>query len=149
MRRYILTLLLVIPSLTSAQPVNVPYGLDVRESELRFVFGVHSLAVDLELGRHGPADYARAAETYRKAAVLGLSLSQNNLARLYETGRGVPRDLVIAHMWYTLAAQNGDEVPRADRDQSARRLSADELAKAKALALALQRHLPQSRRPND
>lgn len=142
MRKFLFTLLLLTPGLIPAQPVNVPYGLHVSESELRFVFGVHSLGVDLELGRHGPADYARAAETYRKAAVLGLALSQNNLGRLYETGQGVRRDPVIAHMWYTLAAQSGDELLRDNRDQSASRLNPEQLAKANALAADLQKHLP-------
>lgn len=145
MYRRFLAFLFLIPSLTSAQPVDAPYGLNVSESELRFVFGVHSHAVDLELGRHGPADYALAAKTYRKAAVLGLPLAQNNLGRLYETGRGVPRDPVIAHMWYLIAARNGDEVLRQNRDQSARHLSTEELTLAEALANGLQRHLPNPR----
>ena len=149
MCRHLLILLFRTPALTSAQPVNAPYGLDVRESELRFVFGVHSLGVDLELGRRGPADYARAAETYRKAAVLGLALSQYNLGRLYETGRGVRQDPVIAHMWYTLAAQSGDELLRENLDKFARGLSAEQLAQANALASDLKKHLPGRHRLDD
>ena len=149
MRRLCLAALLLVPSLTSAQSVDAPYGMQVSDSELRFVFGVHSLGVDLELGRRGPADHARAVQAYRKAAVLGFPLSQNNLGRLYETGRGVPRDPVIAHMWYTMAAKGGDALLRADRDRSARRLIAEELSRAKALAEDLQRHLPDPRHGND
>ena len=143
-----LAFLFLTLSLTSAKAVDAPYGLNVSESELRFVFGIHSLAVDLELGRHGPADYVRAAEAYRKAAVLGLPFAQNDLGRLYETGRGVPRDPIVAHMWYLIAARNGDEVLRQNRDQSARHLSTDELAQAEALANGLQRHLPDPRQLN-
>ena len=142
MRGFSIAMMCLLPCLSFAQSIGSPYGLDVRESELRFMFGVHSQAVDLELGRHGPADYARAAAVYRKAAVLGLPLAQNNLARLYETGRGVPRDPVIAHMWYTLAARSGDEILRANRDRSAEALDSEQLAKAQALVLDLQKHLP-------
>ena len=85
MRGFSFAMMCLLPCLSFAQSIGSPYGLDVRESELRFMFGVHSQAVDLELGRHGPADYVRAAAVYRKAAVLGLPLAQNNLARLYDT----------------------------------------------------------------
>ncbi len=136
---------LLLASLTGAafaQQVYPPYGLKVSESELRFMSGLHSLAVDLELGRKKPPDYARAAATYRKSAVLGYSLSQNNLARLYETGLGVPRDPVVAHVWYLLAAASGDSVLIANRDRSARQLLPDQVASAESLAKTLKLHLP-------
>jgi len=125
-----------------AQPMHSSYGLNVGESELGFMFGKHSLGTNLELGRYGPADYAGAASAYRKAAVLGFPLAQNNLARLYETGRGVPQDFILAHMWYTLAAASGDASLESNRDASAVRLSAEDIAKAEALARGLKRHLP-------
>ncbi|HSS62922.1 MAG TPA: hypothetical protein VLS27_00685 [Gammaproteobacteria bacterium] len=136
---------LLLASLTasaSAQQIYPPYGLLVSESELRFMSGLHSRAVDLELGRNTPSDYTRAAQTYRKSAVLGFPLSQNNLARLYERGLGVPRDPVVAHVWYLLAASNGDAVLVANRDRSARRLLPDQIASAESLARTLKQHLP-------
>jgi hypothetical protein len=45
-------------------------------------------------------------------------------------------------MWYALAAASGDESLEANRDASANRLSAEDIAKAEALARALKRHLP-------
>lgn len=136
-------LLLAFSTLSaSAQQLYPPYGLKVSESELRFMFGTHSLAVNLELGRGEPADYKRAAETYRKSAVLGFPLSQNNLARLYEIGLGVPKDPVVAHVWYLLAAASGDAELVANRDRSARRLLPDQIAKAESLAKTLTHHLP-------
>jgi TPR repeat protein len=126
----------------TAQQIYPPYGLMVSESELRFMSGLHSRAVDLELGRKTSADYATAAETYRKSAVLGFPLSQNNLARLYETGLGVPRDPVVAHVWYLLAAASGDSVLVANRDRSARHLMPDQIASAEHLATTLKQYLP-------
>ncbi len=125
-----------------AQQPYPPYGLEVSGAELRFMSGMHSLAVDLELGRNTPVNYALAAETYRKSAVLGYPLSQNNLARLYETGLGVPRDPVVAHVWYLLAAASGESTLVANRDRSARQLLPDQLASAESLARVLMRHLP-------
>jgi hypothetical protein len=142
MRNLVFLIFALAASWTQAQPMHASYGLDVGESELGFMFGNHSLGVNLELGRHGPADYAAAAAAYRKAAVLGFPLAQNNLARLYETGRGVPQDFILAHMWHTLAAASSDESLKADRDALANRLSAGDIAKAEALAHGLKRHLP-------
>jgi TPR repeat protein len=142
MRNLVFLFFVLAASWTQAQPMPASYGLDVGDSELSFMFGNHSRGADLELGRHGPADYAGAASAYRKAAVLGFPLAQNNLARLYETGRGVQQDFILAHMWYALAAASGDESLEANRDASANRLSAEDIAKAEALARALKRHLP-------
>jgi TPR repeat protein len=41
---------------------------------------------------------------YTKAAQAGDADAQNNLADMYKDGQGVPRDLIRAYMWYTLAA---------------------------------------------
>ncbi len=142
MRNLVFLIFALAASWTQAQPMHASYGLDVGDSELGFMFGNHSLGVDLELGRRGPADYAGAASAYRKAAVLGFPLAQNNLARLYETGRGVPQDFILAHMWYALAAASGEERLQANRDASASRLSAEDIAMAEVLGRGLKRHLP-------
>ena len=142
MRIFSFLLLASLAGSVAAQQPYPPYGLEVSGSELRFMSGMHSLAVDLELGRNTPANYALAAETYRKSAVLGYPLSQNNLARLYETGLGVPRDPVVAHVWYLLAAASGDTTLIANRDRSARQLLPEQLASAESLARVLMRHLP-------
>lgn len=141
-----MVLLILLAGSAVARPDLAPYGIEVSESEMRFIFGMHSFAVDLELGRRGPADFARAAQAYRKAAVLGLPLAQNNLARLYETGRGVPKDAVAAYMWYLLAAGTGDPVMLSNRDRSGQRLTPNERAAAERLAQILQQHLPLPRR---
>lgn len=54
------------------------------------------------------ADYAQAAEWYRKAAEQGDIDAQLHLASLYRDGRGVVRDMVQAATWYRKAAEQGD-----------------------------------------
>jgi TPR repeat protein len=54
-------------------------------------------------------DPEEAAEWFRKAADQGLSGAQLALARLYQMGRGVPRDELEAIRWFTKAAEQGDE----------------------------------------
>ena len=137
-------LLLFVLNAADAEQPFPPYGLDVSDSELRFMSGMHSLAVDLELGRGAAPDYTRAAEAYRKAAVLGYPLAQNNLARLYESGLGVPLDPVLAHVWYELAAASGEAVMIENRDRSARQLLPAQMDSAETLARTLKQHLPAS-----
>jgi len=56
---------------------------------------------------------AEAARWFAKAATLGLSDSQFNLAVLYERGDGVPQSLVDAYKWYAIAAAAGDAESKA------------------------------------
>ena len=56
----------------------------------------------------GKKDMAEAARWFSKAAALGLSDSQFNLAVLYERGDGVPQSLLDAYKWYSIAAAAGD-----------------------------------------
>ena len=54
-----------------------------------------------------------AARWFAKAAALGLSDSEFNLAVLYERGDGVPQSLVDAFKWYSIAAAAGDVESKA------------------------------------
>lgn len=48
-----------------------------------------------------------AVDWYRKSAQQGHVHGQRHLAQMYERGEGVTRDLVRAHMWYSLASAGG------------------------------------------
>lgn len=50
-----------------------------------------------------PKNYAKAIELYRQAASYGESVSQLNLAKLFETGTGVTKNLILAHALAHLA----------------------------------------------
>ncbi|MDE0058152.1 MAG: SUMF1/EgtB/PvdO family nonheme iron enzyme [Defluviicoccus sp.] len=52
------------------------------------------------------------------------------LGRLYLHGLGVPQDLVLAHMWFTLASSRGEMKAIEERDALASRMTPDERAKA-------------------
>jgi localization factor PodJL len=55
-----------------------------------------------------PADLAKAAVWYQKAADKGLAPAQYRLASLYEKGRGVDKDVPKAKAWYAKAAEAGN-----------------------------------------
>jgi localization factor PodJL len=65
---------------------------------------MHNLAVAYASRK----DMTNAARWFAKAAALGLSDSQFNLAVLYERGDGVPQSLTDAYKWYSIAAAAGD-----------------------------------------
>ncbi len=52
----------------------------------------------------------------------------------YSAGRGVPTDLVAAHMWFNLAASRGHDVARSLRTEIANELSRKDVALAQRKA---------------
>ena len=53
---------------------------------------------------------------------------------MYEHGKGVAQDNIIAHVWYNLGSTNGAEPAREMRDELAARMTATDIAKAQAMA---------------
>lgn len=64
-------------------------------------------AVKLSADTASEATLREAAELYAKAADLGLPAAMYELARAYDKGRGVGRDLATAAQWYRKAADAG------------------------------------------
>jgi TPR repeat protein len=72
------------------------------------------------------------------AAEQGDSRAQHNLGLMYGEGRGVPQDYVLAHMWFSLSAENSsgeihdDAVQHLDVAES--RMTPTQIAEAERLA---------------
>ena len=84
-------------------------------------------------------DYATAYRGFQRFAEQGAAPAQFNLGVLYDRGRGVRRDFVRAHKWYSLAASlfsAAEKRTRAEqaRDRTAAHLTSVELALAQRLA---------------
>jgi len=92
---------------------------------------MHNFAV-LTASESSP-DFKTAAYWFHEAAKRGLVDSQYNLAILYETGRGVERDLKEAYKWFALAARAGDKEAARRRDRVRWMLSATELQAADSM----------------
>lgn len=108
---------------------KVWYG---RAAERGNAKAMHNLAVLYAEGAGGKPDYATATEWFRRAAEHGVRDSQYNLAILLGRGLGAPADLGQSYRWFAIAAAQGDEDAGRKRDEVAGRLSASDLAAAKA-----------------
>ena len=64
----------------------------------------------------------------------GDAAAQNTLGVAYVKGEGVPQDYVLAHMWFNLAAAQGNEDARQNRDGVAKLMTPDQIAEAQRLA---------------
>ena len=74
---------------------------------------------------------------YRLAAEQGLADAQNNLGLMYANGEGLPDDYVLAYAWYNLAAAQGNEVARKNKDNLRTRMTPDQIARAQELSATL------------
>jgi hypothetical protein len=71
---------------------------------------------------------------YRKAAEQGDADAQSNLGLMYGFGRAGPQDSVLAYMWANLAAAQGSDRGKENRDIVAKRMTSEQIAEAQRLA---------------
>ncbi len=62
------------------------------------------------------------------------AVAQFSLGVMYSKGQGVPQDYVQAHMWVNLAAAQGLEAARNNRDLASKQMPPAQLAEAQRLA---------------
>ena len=79
-------------------------------------------------------DYATALREFEPLAKQGYAPAQNNLARMYYLGTGVPVDYVYSYMWSNIAASSGNYIGVLTRDDVAKKMTPSQLEKAQDLA---------------
>jgi uncharacterized protein len=80
-----------------------------------------------------PPDPLLAAQAFRKGALRNFGPAQLALAQLYEDGRGLPRDLPMAYLYYGLANANGERAGTAKLAELDAKMSASERDRARQL----------------
>jgi TPR repeat protein len=88
-------------------------------------------------GQGFPKDHENAkiaVEWYTLAAEQGDDIAQEKLALAYYTGRGVIQDNVYAHMWWNIAASNGDTDAVNNRDILVKQMTPADISTAQNLA---------------
>ena len=83
---------------------------------------------------HMDGDFTEALKWYRKAAEQGIAQAQSNLGVMYENGKGVLQDTIAAHMWFNIAAANGNAKAAKGRDFIAKELSSADIVEAQKRA---------------
>lgn len=86
---------------------------------------------------------------HKKGAELNLSFCQYELGTLYLEGKVTTRDLVKAHAWYKVAAENGHRVWQSRWDELIAQMTPEEKAQAYNLANQLRAHLEAERRTRE
>ena len=84
-------------------------------------------------GNGAKEDPVAAAQWMRKAAEQGHRDAQNKLADIYQEGKGVAKDLVLAYMMYGLSAKNGNSAALKSQNDVAEKLTPAQMDEAKAL----------------
>lgn len=102
---------------------------------------INELADMYENGDGVEKDYAKAISLYREAAEGGYGISLYSIGTLYERGMGFAENPRMAYLYYRLAADawhsdSGRKKATERRDLMAKRVGADDLAKADSIAAA-------------
>ena len=87
-----------------------------------------------ESGTNLTQSYIEAVKWYRLAATGGHAKAQFSLASMYLNGLGVPQDFIKAHVWFNLAAIWGSAEAASNRENVAKRMSAQQVAEAQKIA---------------
>jgi TPR repeat protein len=120
------------------------WGVDLNDEEALKWYGLaadqghaeaaYNLGVMCANGWGVPQSDEEAFKWYSLAAERGFTAAQISLGKMYAVGFGAPQDNVRAHMWYNVAAMLDDFNAEYDRDELARQMSDEEVAKAEELA---------------
>ena len=81
-----------------------------------------------------PRDYKIAVKWYTLAAKQGYARAQTRLGLVYDMGKDVFQDYVLAHMSYNIAVSNGNKTSIFNRDLLAKQMTPSQLEEAQDLA---------------
>ena len=71
---------------------------------------------------------------FQLSADQGFAKAHFNLGAMYYHGEGIPRDYIMAHMWFDIGARGGNEAARRSRDIVAEVINPADVAEAQRLA---------------
>ena len=93
-------------------------------------------AQDYEAGleAYERGDYAAALGEFRLLAEQHDASAQSALGSMYHFGQGVVRDYVQAHLWWSLAARQGNRAATKARNNVAKSMTPEQIAEAQNLA---------------
>jgi TPR repeat protein len=96
----------------------------------------HNLSLMYLSGRGVVRNHAKAIELLKRAAAHSYAPAQNDLGIMYFNGLGVAKDLVVAHLWFALAAEQGNLAAILNLAIAEDRMSPEQIAEAEGLLRA-------------
>ena len=98
-------------------------------------FGTPAFA-DFQKGydAYNSGDFATALKEWRPLAEQEIAAAQYNLGNMYFNGQGVIQDYTRAHMWWNIAASQGDQDAIGNRDAVTKQLTPADISKAQDMA---------------
>ena len=79
-------------------------------------------------------DYETAYKLLTPLGEQGHAFAQFNLGTLYDKGKGVPQDYVLAHMWWNIAGSNGDKNAVTSKNTVEKDMTPQQIEKAQEMA---------------
>ena len=79
-------------------------------------------------------DYETAYKLLAPLGEQGHAFAQFNLGTLYDKGKGVPQDYVLAHMWLNIAGSNGDKNAVTSKNTVEKDMTPQQIEKAQEMA---------------
>jgi len=92
------------------------------------------LSIMYKMGDVVTQDYKQSVYWTTKAAEQGHVKAQYNLGHMYVDGDGTPQDYVMAHMLFNIAAANGNEDAKTNRDRVEDMMTSNQIEQAQQLA---------------
>ncbi len=86
------------------------------------------------LATYQRGDYDTAFQELRPLAEQGNTEAQTSLGAMYASGRGVPRDYVMAYIWANLAATQGDKTASELRSIVEKMMTPEQITEAQRLS---------------
>ena len=96
----------------------------------------HNLALMYGSGRGVAKNYVRAVELLKRAAAHSYAPAHNDLGTMYFNGFGVSKDLVVAHLWFALAAEQGSLAAMLNLVLIEEEMTPEQIAEAEGLLRA-------------
>jgi len=118
---------------------NGDYALALKiatpRANQKVAWAQNAMGVLYRTGKGVTQDYAEAVKWFRKAAEQGNAWGQVHVGMSYLEGRwGVLQDTISAHMWFNIAAANGNTKAAGNRDVAAGKLSSSGVEEAQKRA---------------
>lgn len=107
------------------------YGLAAAQGHAEAAYNLGVMSAN---GWGVPQSDEDAFKWYSMAAERGFTAAQISIGKMYAIGFGAPQDNIQAHKWFNVAAMLEDHDGDIERDELARTMSAENIAKAEALA---------------